>query len=114
MIIIRNIQNDSILDVISFWEQCINTLYSYTYSYFNSNPVSQVFFFHLPVSKWWYEVEATMHPVVHYVSSVQPALVVQVPFKLIVNVLDDGLEADMREGEKVSEGVSDETGEREL
>lgn len=55
-----------------------------------------------------------MHPVVHYVSSVEPALVVQVPFKLIVNVLDDGLEADMREGEKVSEGVSDETGEREL
>lgn len=46
--------------------------------------------------KWRYEVEAAVHPVVHYVSSVQPALIMKVSLKLIVNVLDDGLEADIR------------------
>lgn len=45
------------------------------------------------MSKWRYEVEAAVHPVVHYVSSVQPALIMEVSLKLIVNVLDDGLEA---------------------
>lgn len=48
---------------------------------------------HLPVSKRRYEVEAAVHPVVHDVSSVQAALVVQVLLELIVDVLDDGLEA---------------------
>ncbi len=38
-----------------------------------------------------------MHPVVHDVSSVQPALIVEVSLKLIVNVLDDGLEAEIRQ-----------------
>lgn len=51
----------------------------------------------LPVSKWRYEIEAAVHPVVHYVSSVEPTLIVEVSLKLIVNVLDDGLEADIRQ-----------------
>lgn len=38
-----------------------------------------------------------MHSVVHYMSSVQPALIMKVPLKLIVNVLDDGLETEIRE-----------------
>lgn len=45
------------------------------------------------MSKWGYEVEAAVHPVVHDVSSVQPALIMEVSLKLIVDVLDDGLEA---------------------
>ena len=49
------------------------------------------------MSKWRYEVEAAVHPVVHNVSSVQSALVMEVPFKLIVDVLDDGLEAEQDE-----------------
>lgn len=49
----------------------------------------------LPVSKWRYEVEAAVHPVVHYVSSVQPALIMKVSFKLVVNVLNDGLKAEV-------------------
>lgn len=52
----------------------------------------------LPVSKWRYEVETAVHPVVYYVSSVQAALIVQVSLELIVDVLDDGLEAESREG----------------
>lgn len=36
-----------------------------------------------------------MHPVVHYVSSVQPALIMKVSFKLVVNVLNDGLKAEV-------------------
>lgn len=51
----------------------------------------------LPVSKWRYEVEAAVHPVVHDVPSVQPTLIVEVALKLIVNVLDDGLEADVEQ-----------------
>lgn len=47
----------------------------------------------LPMSKWRYKVETAVHPVVHNVSSVQPTLIVEVSLKLIVNVLDDGLEA---------------------
>lgn len=50
----------------------------------------------LPVSKWRYEVEAAVNPVVHYVSSVQTTLIMKVSLKLIVNVLDDGLEADIK------------------
>ncbi len=53
----------------------------------------------LPVSKWRYKVETTVHSVVHYVSSVQPALIVEVSLKLIIDVLDDGLEADNTERE---------------
>ncbi len=51
----------------------------------------------LPMSKWRDEVEAAVHPVIHYVSSVQPALIMEVSLELIVNVLDDGLKADIRE-----------------
>lgn len=51
----------------------------------------------LPVAKWRYEVEAAVHSVVHYVSSVQPTLIVEVALKLIVNVLDDGLKTDRRD-----------------
>lgn len=47
---------------------------------------------HSPVSKRRYEVEAAVHPVVHDVPPVQPALIVKISLKLIVNVLDDGLE----------------------
>lgn len=39
------------------------------------------------------EVEAAVHPVVHDVPPVQPALVVQVPLKLLVDVGDDRLKA---------------------
>lgn len=49
------------------------------------------------MSKRRYEVEAAVDPVVHYVSSVQSALIMEVPLKLIVDVLDDGLEADTRD-----------------
>lgn len=45
-----------------------------------------------PMSKWRYEVETAVHPVIHNVPSVQPALIVKISLKLIVNVLDDGLE----------------------
>lgn len=48
------------------------------------------------MSKWRYKVKAAVHPVVHYMSSVQPTLIMKVSLKLIVNVLDDGLEADIR------------------
>ena len=46
-----------------------------------------------PVSEGRDEVEAAVDPVVHDVSPVQPALVVKVALKLVVDVLDDGLEA---------------------
>lgn len=46
----------------------------------------------LPMSKWRYKVEAAVHPVVHDVPSVQPTFIVKISLKLIVNVLDDGLE----------------------
>lgn len=44
------------------------------------------------MSKWRYKVEAAVHPVVHNVPSVQPAFIVKIALKLVVNVLDDGLE----------------------
>lgn len=47
---------------------------------------------HSPMSKRRYKVEAAVHPVVHDVPSVQPTFIVKISFKLIVNVLDDGLE----------------------
>lgn len=40
------------------------------------------------------EVEATVHPVVDDVPSVQTALVMQVPLKLLVDVGDDSLKAE--------------------
>lgn len=43
------------------------------------------------MSKWRDEVEAAVHSVVHYVSAIQPTLIMEVAFKLVVNVLDDGL-----------------------
>ena len=46
-----------------------------------------------PVSEGRDEVEAAVDPVVYDMSPVQPALVVEVAFKLVVDVLDDGLEA---------------------
>lgn len=49
------------------------------------------------MSKWRYEVEAAVHSIVHYVSSVQSTLIMEVSLKLIVNVLDDGLKTDIRE-----------------
>lgn len=48
---------------------------------------------HSPVSKRRYKVEAAVHPVVHDVPPVQSAFIVEISLKLIVNVLDDGLEA---------------------
>jgi len=53
-----------------------------------------LFFFVLPMSKWRNEIKAAVHSVVHYVPSVQPTFIMEVSFKLIVNVLDDGLEAE--------------------
>lgn len=51
---------------------------------------------HVPVSKGGNEVEAAMNPVVHDVASVQATLVVQVPFKLLVDVGDDCLKTDRK------------------
>lgn len=48
------------------------------------------------MSKRRNEVEAAMHSVVHYVSAIQPTLIMEVPFKLIVDVLDDGLKAEIK------------------
>lgn len=45
----------------------------------------------LPMSKWRYEIEAAVNSVVHNVSAIQATFIMQVAFKLIVNVLDDGL-----------------------
>ena len=63
----------------------------------------------LPVSEGRDEVEAAVHPVVHYVSSVQAALIVEVSLKLIVDVLDDGLEADKQGRETVINLLNDTT-----
>lgn len=52
------------------------------------------------MSKWRNEVEAAVHPVVHDMSSVEPALIMKVSLKLIVNVLDDGLKADIINGNR--------------
>lgn len=48
------------------------------------------------MSKRRNEVEAAMHSVVHYVSSIQPTLIMEVSFKLIVDVLDDGLKTEIK------------------
>lgn len=45
-----------------------------------------------PVSQRGNEVEAAVHPVVHDVPAVQPALVVEVALELVVDVGDDGAE----------------------
>lgn len=45
------------------------------------------------MSRWVDEVEAAVDTVVHYVSSIETTLIRQVLLKLIVNVLDDLLEA---------------------
>ena len=47
-----------------------------------------------PVSEGGDEVEATVHPVVDDVPSVQTALVMQVPLKLLVDVGDDCFKAE--------------------
>lgn len=44
----------------------------------------------LPVSKRWYEIEAAVHPVVLDVFPVEAALVPEVLFKLLVDVVRDG------------------------
>lgn len=46
---------------------------------------------HVPVSERGDEVKAAVHPVVDDVPPVQAALVMQVPFELLVNVGNDGL-----------------------
>lgn len=46
-----------------------------------------------PVAEGRDEVEAAVHPVVRDVASVQPALVAQEALKLVLDVLDDRLEA---------------------
>lgn len=48
------------------------------------------------MSKRRNEVEAAMHSVVHYVSAIQPTLIMEVSFKLIVDVLDDGLKTEIK------------------
>lgn len=48
------------------------------------------------MSKRRNEVEAAMHSVVHYVSSIQPTLIMEVSFKLIVDILDDGLKTEIK------------------
>jgi len=46
------------------------------------------------MSKGWDEVEAAVHPVVDDVPPVQTTLVMQVPFKLLVDVGNDGLKTE--------------------
>ena len=46
-----------------------------------------------PVSKWWDKVEAAVDPVVLDVLPVQPTLVPEVLFKLLVDVVCDWLPA---------------------
>lgn len=46
-----------------------------------------------PVAKRGDEIEAAVNSVVHNVSTIQAALVVEVPLKLVVDVADDGAEA---------------------
>ena len=55
----------------------------------------------LPVSKGRYEVEAAVNSVVHDVSAVQTTLIMQVALKLIINVLDDSLKADVETQENI-------------
>lgn len=58
------------------------------------------------MSEWRNEVKAAVHPVVHYVPSVQPTLIVEVSFELIVDVLDDSLEADVAERQRINVNIS--------
>lgn len=44
------------------------------------------------------EVKTAMDSIVYNVASVQPALIVKVSLKLVVNVLDDGFEAVVWQG----------------
>lgn len=46
------------------------------------------------MSEWRDEVEAAVDAVIHDVSAVQAALVVQVALELVVDVGDDGVEAE--------------------
>lgn len=46
------------------------------------------------MSKGRNEIEAAVHPVVNDVPAVQAALVMQVPLKLLINIGDDGFEAE--------------------
>lgn len=46
---------------------------------------------HLPVTKWWNEIEAAMNPVIYDVSPVQTTLIMQISLKLFINVRDYGL-----------------------
>lgn len=48
---------------------------------------------YLPVSEGGNKVKATVHPVIDDVPSVQTALIMQVPFKLLIDVGDDCLKA---------------------
>lgn len=43
------------------------------------------------------EVEAAVDAIVHYVATVQSTFVAKKPFKLVVNVLDDGAKAAAQE-----------------
>lgn len=53
---------------------------------------AEPFSFYIPVSKGGYEVKAAVNSVIHNVAPVQATLVVEVSFKLIVDVVDDGFE----------------------
>lgn len=69
-------------------------------SYLQSKKVATIhklifnnFYYSSPVSKRRDEVEAAVDTVIHDVSAVQAALVVQVALELVVDVGDDGVEA---------------------
>lgn len=46
---------------------------------------------HLPMTKWWNEIEAAMNPVIYDMPSVQTTLIMQISLKLLINVRDYGL-----------------------
>lgn len=43
-----------------------------------------------PMAEWRDKIEAAVNSIVHYVSTVQPALIMEVALKLVVDVADDG------------------------
>lgn len=54
-----------------------------------------------PVAKGGDEIEAAMDPIVHNVSAIKTALIVEVALKLVVDVADDGAETGW--GKKIRE-----------
>lgn len=46
---------------------------------------------HLPMTKWWNEIETAMNSIIYDMPSVQSTLIMQVSLKLLINVRDYGL-----------------------